>query len=67
MSPGDLYSRHGKIYMILKLFESSWDFTSEDGMDHSQRNIIHVSCAGPAGMEEFPLEWFCWDAEAVND
>ena len=67
MKTGELYNRHGKTYMILELFERSWEFSSEDGMDHSQRNIAHVSCMGPEGLEEFPLEWFCRGAEVINE
>lgn len=67
MKTGELYNRHGKTYMILDLFERSWDFTSCVGEEHAQRHVAHVSCIGPEGLEEFPLEWFCRGAEVINE
>lgn len=67
MKPGDLYNRYGKTYMVIDLFERSWPELSEDGIDLLTRAVLHVSCMSPDGFEEFPLNWFCRDAEAVNE
>ena len=67
MKPGDLYDRCGKTYMIIELLERSWTFTSDDGKEQVQSAVPHVSCVGPKGFEEFPLDWFCHGAEAVDD
>jgi len=67
MKPGDLYDRRGKTYMIIEFLERSWTLTSDEGEEQMRRSVPHVSCVGPHGFEEFPLDWFCRGAEAVND
>ena len=67
MKPGDLYNRCGKIYIILDLFERSWSITSDDRLEKTMGSVQHITCMGPDGFEEFPLDWFCRSAEVVND
>ena len=40
---------------------------SDDGEEQMRRAVAHISCMGSDGLEEFPLDWFCRKAEAVDD
>ena len=67
MKKGDLYDLDGKIYMILDLFDRSWTLRSDDGEEQMRRAVAHISCMGSDGLEEFPLDWFCRKAEAIDE
>jgi hypothetical protein len=67
MKPGDVYNLRGKTYMIIELLERSWSFMSDDGEEQMRSAVPHISCVGPKGFEEFPLDWFCHGAEAINE
>ena len=53
--------------MILDLFDRSWTLRSDDGEEQMRRAVAHISCMGSDGLEEFPLDWFCRKAEAIDD
>jgi hypothetical protein len=53
--------------MIIEILERSWSFMSDDGEEQMRSAVPHISCVGPKGFEEFPLDWFCHSAEAINE
>jgi hypothetical protein len=66
MKPGDLYRIGTRNYMVLEVFDRRWTVADDQGAVSSERYVVHVSCVGPTGMEEFPMGWFSKKAEPIG-
>jgi hypothetical protein len=53
--------------MIIEIINREWAMVPDGAIKFQIAHVSHVTCMGPGGQNEFPMEWFIRHAERVNE
>ena len=67
MKPGDIYKMGDVNYMIISVFNREWTIMPEGATKFQIAHVSHVTCMGPSGSNEFPMDWFIRNAEPLDE
>jgi hypothetical protein len=64
---GDIYKIGDINYMIIEIINREWAMVPDGAIKFQIAHVSHVTCMGPGGQNEFPMDWFIRHAERVSE
>jgi hypothetical protein len=64
---GDIYKIGDINYMIIEIVNREWPMAPDGAIKFQIAHVSHVTCMGPSGSNEFPMDWFIRHAEPLDE